>query len=132
MSWLLMNISLARLLGKDCTPYFKDMQDLFILPLLVHLEIFSYLHLQIQQVCLLFVSCTCFLHWICKIWSHFAVRLWNTKFNANIVCYKGHNYPVWDVQVGVRVKLFNCVPSSLIVSLFIEDHENTCKFTLFI
>lgn len=28
-----------------------------------------------------------------------AVRLWSTKLNANLVCYKGHNYPVWDVQV---------------------------------
>nr|BAC79801.1 putative TATA box binding protein-associated factor [Oryza sativa Japonica Group] len=27
-----------------------------------------------------------------------AFRLWNTKLNANLVCYKGHNYPVWDVQ----------------------------------
>ncbi|KAF7817300.1 transcription initiation factor TFIID subunit 5 [Senna tora] len=27
-----------------------------------------------------------------------AVRLWNTNLNANLVCYKGHNYPVWDVQ----------------------------------
>uniref|UniRef100_A0A0E0LIB7 TFIID subunit TAF5 NTD2 domain-containing protein n=1 Tax=Oryza punctata TaxID=4537 RepID=A0A0E0LIB7_ORYPU len=26
------------------------------------------------------------------------LRLWNTKLNANLVCYKGHNYPVWDVQ----------------------------------
>lgn len=27
------------------------------------------------------------------------VRLWSNKLNANLVCYKGHNYPVWDVQV---------------------------------
>ncbi|XVF35668.1 hypothetical protein REPUB_Repub18cG0166000 [Reevesia pubescens] len=25
-------------------------------------------------------------------------RLWSTKLNANLVCYKGHNYPAWDVQ----------------------------------
>jgi len=30
----------------------------------------------------------------------YAVRLWSTKLNANLVCYKGHNYPVWDVQVN--------------------------------
>lgn len=30
-----------------------------------------------------------------------AVRLWSTKLNANLVCYKGHNYPVWDVKVEV-------------------------------
>lgn len=28
-----------------------------------------------------------------------SVRLWSTKLNTNLVCYKGHNYPVWDVQV---------------------------------
>ncbi|XP_064982592.1 transcription initiation factor TFIID subunit 5-like isoform X2 [Musa acuminata AAA Group] len=27
-----------------------------------------------------------------------SVRLWSTKLNTNLVCYKGHNYPVWDVQ----------------------------------
>ncbi|KAL6213005.1 hypothetical protein ACLB2K_018220 [Fragaria x ananassa] len=26
------------------------------------------------------------------------IRLWSTDLNANLVCYKGHNYPVWDVQ----------------------------------
>ncbi|XP_062109822.1 transcription initiation factor TFIID subunit 5-like [Humulus lupulus] len=26
------------------------------------------------------------------------IRLWSTELNANLVCYKGHNYPVWDVQ----------------------------------
>ncbi|KAG7037645.1 Transcription initiation factor TFIID subunit 5 [Cucurbita argyrosperma subsp. argyrosperma] len=26
------------------------------------------------------------------------VRLWRIKLNASLVCYKGHNYPVWDVQ----------------------------------
>ncbi|XP_022936938.1 transcription initiation factor TFIID subunit 5 isoform X3 [Cucurbita maxima] len=26
------------------------------------------------------------------------IRLWSTKLNASLVCYKGHNYPVWDVQ----------------------------------
>lgn len=30
-----------------------------------------------------------------------AVRLWSTNLNANLVCYKGHNYPVWDVQVEI-------------------------------
>ncbi|KAG1363709.1 hypothetical protein COCNU_11G005360 [Cocos nucifera] len=29
-------------------------------------------------------------------------RLWSTKLNSNLVCYKGHNYPVWDVQVIFR------------------------------
>ena len=26
------------------------------------------------------------------------VRLWSLFTYTNIVCYKGHNYPVWDVQ----------------------------------
>ncbi|KAK6147983.1 hypothetical protein DH2020_018895 [Rehmannia glutinosa] len=39
-----------------------------------------------------------FLNLISKDWLLIAVRLWSTKLNANLVCYKGHNYPVWDVQ----------------------------------
>ncbi|KAH7289839.1 hypothetical protein KP509_30G020600 [Ceratopteris richardii] len=30
--------------------------------------------------------------------SFSSVRLWNIPLTANLVCYKGHNYPVWDVQ----------------------------------
>ena len=26
------------------------------------------------------------------------IRLWSTKLNANLVCYKGHSYPIWQVQ----------------------------------
>ncbi|PIN00738.1 hypothetical protein CDL12_26757 [Handroanthus impetiginosus] len=37
--------------------------------------------------------------------SDSTIRLWSTKLNANLVCYKGHNYPVWDVQVGVQVSI---------------------------
>lgn len=37
--------------------------------------------------------------WLKKVLYTTAVRLWSTKLNANLVCYKGHNYPVWDVQV---------------------------------
>ncbi|KAL5993714.1 hypothetical protein ACLOJK_040972 [Asimina triloba] len=33
--------------------------------------------------------------------SDSTIRLWSTKLNANLVCYKGHNYPVWDVQVNI-------------------------------
>ncbi|KAL6345464.1 hypothetical protein AAG906_017184 [Vitis piasezkii] len=32
------------------------------------------------------------------VYSATFIRLWSTKLNANLVCYKGHNYPVWDVQ----------------------------------
>jgi hypothetical protein len=32
-----------------------------------------------------------------------AVRLWSLRLNANLVCYKGHNYPVWDVQVILQL-----------------------------
>ncbi|KAG8379567.1 hypothetical protein BUALT_Bualt07G0102400 [Buddleja alternifolia] len=38
--------------------------------------------------------------------SDSTIRLWSTKLNANLVCYKGHNYPVWDVQGG----LSSCLP----------------------
>ncbi|RZR72602.1 hypothetical protein BHM03_00014983 [Ensete ventricosum] len=43
---------------------------------------------------------------VCDIWCSYclaAVRLWSTNLNANLVCYKGHNYPVWDVQLEGRV-----------------------------
>lgn len=36
-----------------------------------------------------------------------AVRLWSTKLNANLVSYKGHNYPVWDVQVRNQLWSFH-------------------------
>ncbi|RKP00540.1 hypothetical protein CXG81DRAFT_13128 [Caulochytrium protostelioides] len=29
-----------------------------------------------------------------------AVRLWSTDTHTNVVAYKGHNYPVWDVAFG--------------------------------
>ena len=29
-----------------------------------------------------------------------AVRLWSTATWTNLVCYKGHNNPVWDVKFG--------------------------------
>ncbi|URD75900.1 transcription initiation factor TFIID subunit [Musa troglodytarum] len=32
--------------------------------------------------------------------SDSTIRLWSTNLNANLVCYKGHNYPVWDVQAS--------------------------------
>ena len=28
------------------------------------------------------------------------VRVWSLYTFTNLVCYKGHNYPVWDVQFG--------------------------------
>ncbi|XP_039120930.1 transcription initiation factor TFIID subunit 5-like isoform X2 [Dioscorea cayenensis subsp. rotundata] len=30
--------------------------------------------------------------------SDSTIKLWSTKLNSNLVCYKGHNYPIWDVQ----------------------------------
>ncbi|XP_044428621.1 transcription initiation factor TFIID subunit 5 [Triticum aestivum] len=35
--------------------------------------------------------------------SDSTIWLWSTKLNANLVCYKGHNYPVWDVQVCEQI-----------------------------
>ncbi|KAK9100240.1 hypothetical protein Scep_023670 [Stephania cephalantha] len=35
--------------------------------------------------------------------SDSTVRLWSRKLNANLVCYKGHNYPVWDVQLTLKL-----------------------------
>lgn len=45
----------------------------------------------------LFISCPNILN-CCPICLT-SVRLWNTKLNVNLVCYKGHNFPVWDAQV---------------------------------
>ncbi|KAH6806730.1 TBP-associated factor 5 [Perilla frutescens var. frutescens] len=44
-----------------------------------------------------------------KQWHLIAVRLWSTKLNANLVCYKGHNYPVWDVQSNGPLSDVDCV-----------------------
>ncbi|KAF9616499.1 hypothetical protein IFM89_029796 [Coptis chinensis] len=37
-----------------------------------------------------------------KVWDMAKIgqvmRLWSTKLNLILFCYKGHNYPVWDVQ----------------------------------
>lgn len=35
----------------------------------------------------------------CYLGIGIAVRLWSMKLKTNLVRYKGHNYPVWDVQV---------------------------------
>ncbi|KAH9760369.1 transcription initiation factor TFIID subunit 5 [Citrus sinensis] len=37
------------------------------------------------------------------------IRLWSTKLNANLVCYKGHNYPVWDVQFTISEICYHLV-----------------------
>ncbi|KAG5225196.1 transcription initiation factor TFIID [Salix suchowensis] len=34
------------------------------------------------------------------------IWLWRTELNANFVDYKGHNYPVWDVQVLIGTSHF--------------------------
>lgn len=46
-----------------------------------------------------------------------SVRLWSTKLNTNLVCYKGHNYPVWDVQVR-KATIFFYVPCKIQNQLF--------------
>ena len=28
----------------------------------------------------------------------FAVRLWSLQTFTSLVCFKGHNYPIWDVE----------------------------------
>ncbi|KAF9662066.1 hypothetical protein SADUNF_Sadunf18G0014800 [Salix dunnii] len=42
----------------------------------------------------------CFFDFISLQMTHIsaAVCLWRTELNANLVCYKGHNYPVWDAE----------------------------------
>lgn len=58
-----------------------------------------------------------------------AVRLWSMKLKTNLMSYKGHNYPVWDVQVMVlldssRTKpfLLHLTEWQLILS-YANDHQ---------
>lgn len=102
---------LHQMRGKEPIHYFKAILDQFILRPLARLGISSYHHLQTRQVRHLtsqtvFKFCSnpflfsCLLNLsLLSLFLFDTVRLWSTKLNANLVCYKGHNYPVWDVQV---------------------------------
>ncbi|KAG5244442.1 transcription initiation factor TFIID [Salix suchowensis] len=82
--------------GKRSYTLFRVIQALFIQPLLAPLEIFFVFFSRYDRYFLLdfhftFISSAC-------LNALVNVRLWSTELNANLVCYKGHNYPVWDVQ----------------------------------
>jgi hypothetical protein len=58
-------------------------------------------HVQKIQLVILCVICIPYCHLHRYL---FAVRLWSLQTNSNLVVYKGHNFPVWDVDfspVGV-------------------------------
>ncbi|KAL7187255.1 hypothetical protein ACSBR1_037339 [Camellia fascicularis] len=80
---------LGAMAGKDLTLYSEVTLGVSTQLVLVLLGIFFYPLHQIQQL-----RNYCLERLLCSI----AVRLWSTKLNANLVCYKGHNYLVWDVQ----------------------------------
>lgn len=92
-----------RVKGPIC--YFMVTLVLYIQLPLVLLEIFCCLPHQIPPVsylCNVNYLLIILVFLVCDIWCSYclsAVRLWSTNLNANLVCYKGHNYPVWDVQV---------------------------------
>ena len=115
---MLLRVNKARVqtVAKDLIHCFRVIQVQFIQPLLALLGILFCRLQQIWQVYSLRLSFHClFLSANMKVFFCFlflfilfllqmthcsaAVRLWSTKLNANLVCYKGHNYPVWDVQV---------------------------------
>jgi hypothetical protein len=88
------------------------------------LGIFSCHHLQIQQVkhnltSAYFVPFIFLPVYYLELTFHLffiftTVRLWSTKLNANLVCYKGHNYPVWDVQVCEQTfSLYHCCGNNI-------------------
>lgn len=91
--------------ARGSTHYFRATLDQFILLPLALLEIFFCRHRQTAPVSSLHLHRSILhkLHilsfYFIIINIIFSVRLWCTKLNSNLVCYKGHNYPVWDVQV---------------------------------
>ncbi|KAH9487542.1 hypothetical protein Btru_074468 [Bulinus truncatus] len=38
------------------------------------------------------------------------IRLWSLLIWTNLVCYKGHNFPVWDVKFSSHGYYFICWP----------------------
>ena len=139
-NWFLVNIQRDPKMGRDLTLCFRVMQDLFIQLHLVLSEISSCLLHQTQQVCFLTSISSHFLFHFCQSLNCIsAVRLWSTKLNANLVCYKGHNYPVWDVQVGIwwliilRIKYFwiycICKPFEVMTVLMVYLIKHSLVFT---
>lgn len=129
----LVNIQWDPKMGKDLTPCFRVMRDLFIQLHLVLSEISSCLLHQTQQVCFLSSISSYFLFHFCQSWNCIsAVRLWSTKLNANLVCYKGHNYPVWDVQVGIWWLIFwiycICKPFEVMTALMVYLIKHFASF----
>ncbi|KAJ7383130.1 Transcription initiation factor TFIID subunit 5 [Desmophyllum pertusum] len=42
----------------------------------------------------------------CQDVSSFCIRLWSLHSYTNVVAYKGHNFPVWDLDISPRCLYF--------------------------
>lgn len=49
-------------------------------------------------------------------------RLWSTQTYSNLVCYKGHNYPIWDVDFGPHGFYFATASNDRTARLWSCDH----------
>ncbi|RKO86930.1 WD40-repeat-containing domain protein, partial [Blyttiomyces helicus] len=49
-------------------------------------------------------------------------RLWSLETMSNIVCYKGHNYPVWDVDFSPEGIYFATASHDKTARLWTCDH----------
>lgn len=57
----------------------------------------------------------------------YLVRLWSTELKSNIVCYKGHNYPVWDVDFGPLGVYFASASYDRTARLWSCEHINPLR-----
>jgi len=50
------------------------------------------------------------------------VRLWSTDLYTNLVCYRGHNSPIWDVQFSPYGFYFATASNDRTAILWSCDH----------
>lgn len=52
----------------------------------------------------------------------FLVRLWSMETKTNLVCYKGHNYPIWDVDFSPLGYYFASASHDRTARIWSTDH----------
>lgn len=55
------------------------------------------------------------------------VRLWSLDTYTNLVCYKSHNYPIWDVEFGPYGFYFATASHDKTARLWSCDHINPLR-----
>lgn len=58
---------------------------------------------------------------------HALVRLWSLDTFTNLVCYKSHNYPIWDVDFGPYGFYFATASHDKTARLWSCDHVNPLR-----